>query len=320
MALSKAFSSPKYIWWKVHANLLLFICKYHVIQDASTRGSMSSLDVHLLPVFDMASSTPLLALTFDQLFCYNRDYNVLICRKHKSCVDFKAFPHHLNSYHKKLPVGLRQAWMNYSEYRYRGDPIYPDQVVCAIPELDVTDGCFQCLADPRCHFIGTKEDAMKRHLKRAHGWENPVKKGRHRKNPPSDNAADAEGRLYRSGIFAQRFFNERKARKYFEVHARDDLIVAPFLQEYFFTQKIMKEKKKRPACPEHDSDETHSEIRASNVESNGSIEAGKRPYSRMLRVEIPVTPSSFDQIQLATSLSQDDISEDEFHSTVEESL
>ncbi len=155
-------------------------------------------------------------------FTYLTEYRTIVCKTCRfGCVAQEAATH-LKRHHDTIDVGERNRIA---------------QAVKAIPSVlqrqaDLVDFQFPAptselvpfIAPPQmdgikcksCPFVARQRQRIQEHCRRAHGWENPERRGRvarHRKQPPDV--------PWVTGIRCQRFFPTRIASGWFEV-ARSD--------------------------------------------------------------------------------------------------
>lgn len=164
---------------------------------------------------------------FNSIFEYWAQYHVIYCRNCRYCVVTSQCLTRLNRHHSQIPPRTRKrivgAIDSLPDVAHEvQDVIYPSSQTKAVDGLPVHKNAFQCLGSMNggrpCPEIRTTICSIQEHCKSAHGWENEQKRGGNAKQKQTQSA----NRLWRSGVYCQRFFLFPEWTRYFEVQKETD--------------------------------------------------------------------------------------------------
>lgn len=159
------------------------------------------------------------------LFTFNTQFNLLICKTCKAACLLDEVCTHLRTKHPLLSTpersALVQSVQQYPALRTQRDLEglqLPAQSILPIAELEAPrpDG-LQCL---QCSYIACTVKPMQKHCRTAHGWQNPRRRGRQ-----SRNAAEPVLQ-WRERVWCQRLARTRHGSSWFQVNTPTELAAA----------------------------------------------------------------------------------------------
>ena len=98
------------------------------------------VSIHLLIMTD-----PNIETLFYQIFSYNSDLNLLICKNHRSGVQNRNFSTHIKS-HTDLTPKTRASLTAFGIAFYSDSVVYPSAPIPALQFLPILENCYKCIS------------------------------------------------------------------------------------------------------------------------------------------------------------------------------
>ncbi|KAJ1678409.1 hypothetical protein EV182_004106, partial [Spiromyces aspiralis] len=167
-------------------------------------------------------------VTFDELFITLPEFQVAVCREHRSAVTAKSVASHIGSRHRHLAGPVRQRIAaEASALRDDGSLAadthgirFPSEAVAAIDGLPVWSDGKKCT---QCGYIRRTRQDIQKHCRLEHGWANPRKRG----GKPGARPPGGLGEAWVDGVHCQRFGQDGALQRLFEVMPPAAVAAAP---------------------------------------------------------------------------------------------